>query len=351
MKKIISALAFSIPLLMTGMVGLILVLAIGVTSAFVALPKQNPSNMVIHTNGIQKEVWVDYIISNLFKSSDFMNYCFNESNSVLNGAVVHIPQAGSKATVVKNRSSLPATISQRTDTDITYALDVYTTDPTLIRNADQLEISYDKIGSVLTEHVESLREVIGDYLLYSWCPTVTGQIIRTTGSAVATALAPSATGTRKKFLKEDLKEAQRLMNKQNIPAEDRYALVPTDMYSQLMDDTDLIKRDVGKEVDLRTGVVMELYGFKILQRSATTIYDAASPPQPKAVDAVGATTDNLAVICWQKNMVAKAMGTVDFFENLRSPEYYGDVYSAEVRLGGRKRRSDGAGVVAIVQTT
>lgn len=38
-----------------------------------------------------------------------------------------------------------------------------------------------------------------------------------------------------------------------------------------------------------------------------------------------------------------------FFEDEGNPQYYGDIYSALVRMGGRIRREDQKGVVAIVQ--
>jgi hypothetical protein len=87
-----------------------------------------------------------------------------------------------------------------------------------------------------------------------------------------------------------------------------------------------------------------------MERSSTTIYTEATPPVPKAPGAAAAATDNQSVICWQKNAVAKALGSAKFFEQLNTPLYYGDVYSAAIRLGGRKRRTNGEGVIAVVQT-
>jgi hypothetical protein len=143
------------------------------------------------------------------------------------------------------------------------------------------------------------------------------------------------------------------MNKLKIPKEDRYALFPTDLLAELKSDDKLIVRDGvnGGELELKNGIIMKLYGFNIMERSDTTIYTEASPPVPKAPGAVAAVTDNQAVICWQKNAVAKVLGSTRFFELLGDPTYQGDVYSAAVRLGGRKRRTNGEGVVAIVQAS
>lgn len=298
---------------------------------------------------VQKETWVDYIIGNLFKDNTFLTKCYDESEHVLNGTVVHIPQAGAKPTVVKNRSLLPAVAVQRTDTDITYALDWYTSSPRVITNAEEKEVSYDKMGSVVGEDVETMSDVIAEDILYKWAPTAAANIIRTTGTAVDTALAPGATGTRKPLLGTHLRQAQATMNKQGISKADRWALIPDDMLTQLLADPALTAIQVQAIMDVKEGTIPKLYGFNILTRANACIYDNTGTPVPKTIDAATATTDNLSVLCWQKNAVAKAMGTTDFFENKQDATYYGDVYSAGQRCGGRKRRSDGYGVIAIVQ--
>lgn len=310
---------------------------------------------------IKKELWVKYIVSNLFKGAEFLSLCKRADEYVLQGSLVHIPQAGAKPAVIKNRSSLPATIAKRTDTDIVYLLDEFTSNPTLISNAEKYEESPDKLASVLDEHVQTIREVIGDEMIYNWlagfaasgagspaAAIAAATVLRTTGSNVAAHMA-GATGTRKLFVKENLQAARTLMNKQNVPKEDRYALVSSDMLDQLMQDSDLKKRDMALELDMENGAIARLYGFNILERSYVATYDNASTPVIKAVGAAGAFSDNDVVLCWQKNSVELALGSVQVFEELNKPDYYGDVYSALVRAGGRKTRKDAEGVVAIVQ--
>lgn len=323
--------------------------AIGIAGGALAAYSNVPEyTFGITPMGISKEIWVDYIIGNLFKDNGFMDKAYNADQFVLAGSVVHIPQAGAKPTIVKNRSSFPATAVLRTDTDITYTLDEFTTDPTHIKDAEKVELSYDKISAVLSEHVDSLRETVSDNLLYNWRATASGQIVRTTGGAISAHLT-SATGNRKKFIKEDLMKARKVLNIQNISKEDRYALLSSEMYDQLMGDADLIKRDYASELDMKNGVIIRLFGFNLMERSGVLVYDNTGTPVPKAVGAAGAATDNDAIMCWQKNAVERAMGTVDFFEDIKNPLYYGDIYSALLRMGGRKRRTNGEGVVAIVQ--
>lgn len=299
---------------------------------------------------VQKETWVDYIMGNLFKDNEFLKYCYDESEHVLNGVVVHIPQAGTKVSVKKNRSMLPAAVVQRTDADITYTLDYFTSDPRLITNAEDKELSYSKIESVIGEDVATLGDTVADDILFKWCPNLAANIIRTTGVADAVALATGATGTRKAVLGADLRKAQAKMNKANVSKTDRYALFDDDMLTQLMADASLTNAQLQLLVDAKEGKIQRLFGFNILTRSTVATYDNAGTPVPKSIDAAAATTDNLAVLCWQKHAVAKAMNAKpEFFENKQDATFYGDVYSAGQRAGARIRKSDQLGVIAIVQ--
>jgi len=299
---------------------------------------------------IQREIWEAEIQENLYKENPHLNYARNVDEFVIGGSVVHIPNAGAKPVVVKNRTVFPAVAIRRTDNDITYALDVYSTDPTHITNAEQIEISYPKLQSVIRDHTETLNEAIGNEMIYVWAPSLTAQIIRTTG-AVTPAHLPSAIGNRKLLLGADLKNARTKMNKQNISAKDRFALIDSDMYAQLEADATIVSRDGanGGELNMREGIVKRLYGFDIMERSTTVIYTNAAPPVKKATSAAAAATDNGAVLCWQKNSVERALGSIKFFETLNDATYYGDVYSAEVKFGGRISRTNEEGVVAIVQ--
>ncbi len=301
---------------------------------------------------IQKEIWQDHIEGNLFKNNEFLLASTDAGQYVLNGHVVHIPQAGALPTVVKNRSSVPATVVQRGDTDITYTLDEYTTDPILIPNAETFELSYNKRESVLSEYETSLRETVADNLLIDWSPSDgTGVIIRTTGAAVATTLA-GTTGNRAKFVVNDLKNAQLQLNKQNVPMEGRYALISADMFQQLTDDMSATQyRDFSAAYDVKDGVLGRLFGFNIMMRSGVVTYTNDLAPVVNPYGTTPAVTDNDGILCWQIGAVERALGDIKFFERIGDPTYYGDVYSVSVRMGARKRRSDAKGIVAIVQAT
>ena len=322
-----------------------------------------PHTTGVYRQAVQTEVWANYIIERLFKDNKFLTHAFSDDDKVLMGKIVHIPQPGAAPNVVKNRTSYPGVAIQRADTDILYALDNYTTDPTHIPEADKIELSYDKINSVYGDHAGYISQAVADNAIYNWltnfavgtatqtAPTIIG----TTGGTAATAAAATvsgATGNRLILAHEDLKKAKLVLNKQNIPAENRYALIDSDMLDQLTTSMNSTQFNAFSQYfNAETGVVGQLYGFNILERSSVAYAETASGAT--TINAVGAAADagtNAVAICWHENAVSRALGEVKFFENIDRAEWYGDVYSAYLRFGGRLRRADGAGLVAIVQT-
>jgi hypothetical protein len=181
-------------------------------------------------------------------------------------------------------------------------------------------------------------------------PTLAANIIRTTGSLVPTHL-PVSTGTRKALTLADFRAARSLMNKQKVLKTDRYAVLSEDMFSQLSAQLETTStRDYSVVFDPIEGEIKKLYGFIIVTTPNMPIYDNAATPVVRPVGAAGAITDNDAVLFYQKNHVEMALGEIKFFETTGSAIDYGDVYSALVRMGGRKRYANETGVIALVQT-
>ena len=132
--------------------------------------------------------------------------------------------------------------------------------------------------------------------------------------------------------------------------EGRYALISADMFQQLTDDMSATQyRDFSAAYNAETGVVGRLFGFNIMMRSAVVNYANAANPVINAYGATPNATDCDGVLCWQTNAIERALGAIVFFEKIGDPTYYGDIYSVGVRIGGRQRRADAKGIVAIVQ--
>jgi hypothetical protein len=310
---------------------------------------------------IQVQIWQNHIEEELFKDNEFLRHSHSADANVINSSVVHIPQSGGSGNVEKNRSSLPATIRKRTDTDIVYVLDEYTTDPVLIPDADKHELSYDKRSSVLGEDMDKLKEGVAEETIYSWLTStaITGyaatalpsaSVLETTGDA-APATAPSATGTRKKMTRTDLQRAKTFLKKQKKWMNGKMcALITPEMEADLFPATDLItatEMNAVTEEERREGVMYKTQGFKIFVR--TSVVRLNTGGTILTPEAAGSATDDEAALFWYELSVEFAYGATKAFENLNEPTMYGDVYSFLVRAGARARRAGYEGICLIKQ--
>lgn len=305
-------------------------------------------NGVLFVGGIQKEIWLGDIVGNLFKANPHLNYAMNADEFVLAGKVVHIPNAGGKPNIERNRSKLPATVLKRNEVDIYFVLDEFTSDPMLIPNADKYELSYDMRNSVIGEQKATLAETIGDWFYYYWAATLSTAMRRTTGSATA---GHYGTGNRKAVTADDIKAVAKMFDNWNIPQEGRVACLDAELMDQLTSAMGISTyRDFSQYYDAAKNVLGKLYGFEFLAPRSTVLrYDNTATPVVYDPTAAVGSADNGAGLFWQRELVIRALGENELFENLGDATYYGDLYSALVRAGGRKKRNDGKGVVALVQ--
>ncbi len=296
------------------------------------------------------EIWETDVVENLYKDNMFATFCFNADQYVLKGKVVHIPVAGAPGQVKKNLAAFPQAALKRTDNDITYAIDTFYLLPRHIEDIEKYELSYDKRQSVVGEDQAFLIQCAMDSLLYRWAPLVAKTLL-TDGIATPATLAGAA-GNRLKFTKEAFEAIFLLLNAANISPNGRVALLTAHHYSQFMASlTPGEKTDVGRVVDLKNGVIGEYLGFKIMMRSEVLRYrgaDGAFAVVDELDEAYAADPDDRAAsLFWQKDAVERAFGQVKMFDNPGRAEYFGDIFSMTLRLGGRIRRANG--VYAVVE--
>jgi hypothetical protein len=225
--------------------------------------------------------------------------------------------------------------------------------PSHITSAEAQEVSYDKMDSVMGDHLGVLNERAAEEHAIKILNGLSGTLsTRFTTGAAAAAYITGQTSTRKLFLPADLKAAGLILNSQNAQKNDRYALLDSNALDQLTTGMDATQYNAFNQYyNAQTGQIGRLYGFDIFERSAVAVA-AAWTTGNLAVNAYGAAvaTDDIAVnLCWQKDSATRAMGEVLMYESIMNPLYAGDIYNASLRFGGRRRRTDNTGVVAIAQ--
>ena len=307
-----------------------------------------------------KQAFLKDIQEKLFAGAGFVKESVSHDQWVTND-VVNIPQSGALPDVVADRSTLPATIKQRTDDNKTYSLIEFSTDPIVLNDTELLRLSYNKRQSVISHHIAKMNDRIALQAMYQWASTgallsAGGQIILTSDStnADATANAPGATGNRNSIALADIAAAAGKLDDDDVPQDGRYMIIPAKMYWNhlLGHNQSIMSRDYNPDPEaLKMGAVKKLYGINIIPRSYTTVYANAATPTLKAVGAATATTDCFGTVVYQRDQVAKALGSIKFFEQKDAPEYYGDIISAKVLFNATKLRTDAKGIATIVQDT
>lgn len=294
---------------------------------------------------LNKEIWIDSIVGNLFADNTFLARSINHS-AFVNNKTVHVPNAGSAPEVTKNRSTYPAEAGARADYDLSYNLAEFSTAPFYVTNVEETELSYDKRESIVSACRGALQEAVAADVLKSWTPASFAKVA-TTGSAVAAHLA-SQTGTRKAVTVADILAVKKEFDKANLPQDGRCLLLDYEMYSELLGAlTESQANAFLATADAAKGIVGKIYGFDVYQRGEVLRTNAAGT----ALATTNAATDQAAAIAWHKDCVSVAQGETELFEREKDPLYYGDVVSALVRAGGSYTRNDKKGVVLLVQAS
>ncbi len=377
MKKHFSIYRFALAIVMAAGAGLIVMAVFGSVLAFLigfgislfisCLPGKTKG---MAFEGLATEVWQESVERNLWRSNKFLAASVDDSKYV-NNLSVHIPNAGNPPEVTIN-GVLPAGAVDTESLDFQdrkYDIDVFRTPPFRVKNADKAIHSYDEMDAVLFESMSAINQKLAEQILIKWAPTGTSllvdgittnaNIIRTSGivnnnpdAARKTVLAhlKGASNERLAFGVYDVILAASILDDADIPEEDRYMLLDSQMHRQLLSDLSKTEMsDFSRAMDPKTGVIGSLFGFSFFKRSRVLAYNNAANPVVKALGAAGAADDNAAALFWWKGAVSKASGDVKVFPKSDDPTYYGDIVSLEVRAGGANRRPTELGIGAIVQ--
>ena len=295
---------------------------------------------------LNTEIWINDIVEDFWPDNSFISRSVDHS-SYVNNHTVHIPQAGAAPEVTKNRSQFPASIGTRTDSDLTYNLDIYDVPPLRVQKLADVELSYDKRQSMLKQSKETLMNYVHMDILKKWVPNgVT--TVATTGEAAPAHVHSTATGNRKKMTRADVEKIKMIFDSQDVPAEGRTILLDAVMYNQLVNSlTQAENVNFIAGADSAKGVMGKFLGFDFMMRS--TLLQTAAGGTLKT--GAAAATDCAAGLAWQQESVSRALGEVVAFENNSDPTYYGDIFSYAVRAGGSCIRSDKKGIILLYQGT
>ncbi len=297
-----------------------------------------------------RTAWLRQIAEDLFKDNEFLNYGLNWDEFVQAGMLtVVVGQSGGASGVSRNRSVFPATVSERSDSDISYDMIDYTSDPRRIRALLQKQYGYDYRGSIIRQDTALMKQMIAEDILYAWRPEVTKRIVKTTGSAVIASANSVATGNRKAVTLADFVRCDKVMNDDNIPVSGRKAIITPQAKMDLLNDPNVQGTNIFQQLtDYKDGQVAKVMNFDVMVRSSVLTFNAGGTAA-KLPEAAGATTDCEGNLFWHPLFVGRSVGNMEVFFNPGQAAHYGDLFSLEAQAGGKKYYADGRGVIGLVQ--
>ncbi len=300
---------------------------------------------------IQKELWLPVIEENFYSNWGILSQLAKDDSVYVmrNGShvKVHIPNAGAGEDILKNNTSYPVSVVERTDVTVEYDVDSFQLPPVRVGHYDAAMLSYDKLSSVTKDLMGGIGEHIMLNSFVNWyIGKETGKFVETSDTGnTATSDAPASTTTVLGLGQADVKKAAKILDLQKVPATGRILLLAPQMFYQLHDSI-IEKFDI---VD-NDGMLMldkPFYGFSV--RMTHTVLNVESDGTARPVGNAGATSDLQVGFAYQKDQVSIAKEQTFVYSAEDRPEYYGDIISSESFAGASYRRYDKKGIVPILQ--
>ena len=283
-------------------------------------------------------------------------------DAYINGLYVNVPQSGTLATpfLIDTNTSYPLSITQVSAQSLQYQMQFISTPVQLLTDYDLQFSKADLRASLVDVHSNYLGQFVSETIINSWAvagATAGGDPLATYTftSGATTSYGPNGDLARAALTRADFINASRLMTKQGIPSQSRFAVIPSDMIADIRSDASLTYvfafNDNFKDV-VAQGAIGMLEGFMLFECGYTVIYSSALAKQP-----VGTATANgqrWATLFCHRGSVSKAQGPLKL--NISSgttgglPQYGGsDLYSITTVAAGSPLRLDRKGIITCVQ--
>ena len=287
---------------------------------------------------LNKEIWINQILSGFYLDDSFLQKVVNYSEFVENDRL-HIPAAGIDPKVLIDNTTYPIKVVERDDEDNEIPLAKFETENTLVRRPDAIEYSYNKLESVIGQHRATLRKSVAMKAAHAYAPsadTTDTPVILTTGAAV---------NGRRRMTFADILTLKERFDEAEIPLTDRYIILhPKHVSDLLLEDIELFK-DL---TNIKDGEPHKFAGFGCYQFAQMPTYKTVGGKLTKVPFAEAATSQFASVAFYAKE-VMKADGDVYMYASIDDPKERGTIVGFDKRFVALPIR--GKGIGAIVSDT
>jgi hypothetical protein len=286
--------------------------------------------------GLAKEIWIDSVMDGFYPNDSFLSRSVDMSVYVDNDKI-NLAEAGVDPTVLINNTSYPVAVAEQADTPISLVLDTYDTENTVVRNAEQVELVYDKLKLVTGKHQKALRSKFGQKAVHSWCPASDA-----TFTPVFGATGGDNGNTLKRMTLKDFFTMAGKFNNLDLPIEGRVCVLsPLHLTDLALEDKDLFK----VFMNLTEGQITRLFGFDVYVNSKTANFNKTTGVKTAFGAAAAPATDTHSSLFYVETEVMRADGTTDMFFQLKSPTERGDIIGFQKRALALPIRSKAIGAI------
>lgn len=265
---------------------------------------------------LTKEIWLADIMEAFIPDSSFLSAASSMDQFVENDKI-NLAEAGINPNVLINNSTYPVAFAERSDTPLELVLDVYDTEGTVLRNADLIELAYDKRQSVINGHRNALLNKFAQKAIHAYAPASDATFTPVLGTSGA------LTNGFKVITFQDLLDLKTRFDDLDAP-DDRVLVLAPAHYNQLAkQDITLMKAIMqGKE---------PLFGFRLFTYSKTPKFNKTTFAKTAFGAAAAPATDTISSVAFVGSEVMRAQGSFDMFDRLRDPEQKGDIINFQMR--------------------
>ena len=285
---------------------------------------------------LNKQIWVDQIQKHFYPAVSFLNFP-QKFDQYVTADFINMADAGFDPDVLINNTTYPITIKEREDTPLSFELDLFETENTLVRKPESVELSYNKLDSVIYGHKMALLTKTAMKAAHAYAPvsnTDNTPIIVTTGED---------NGDGFKRLKvEDILKLKRKYDLLDVPTDKRF-LVLDPRHTE-----DLITFDLKsfKDItDFTNGLPKRFAGFNVLEFTKNPKYNSQTLEKIPFAALGNNATDTFCSFAFSSDEVMKADGTVGMYERLNDPELRGTVVGFDKRFIALPIRNKAIGAI------
>ncbi|MFK5855383.1 MAG: hypothetical protein QM503_04570 [Bacteroidota bacterium] len=255
---------------------------------------------------LQRELWTGELIKGFRHANTFLSRIGKKDQYVKNN-VIHLAQIGVDPAVLINNSTYPIPSAARADADIPIGLDKLETENTIITDDELLAIPYDKPGSVIEQHRESLEQKAAEKSIHSLCPltdTSNTPVLFTSGDATG------YTYNRKRLTNNDIIRMKKALDDLKVPLDGRELVLCNQHVEDLLMTSQAFKEQWYKR---KTGEILDMFGFKISQFVTNPLFSSTNSQKKAFGSAAAAGTDLETSVVYYNKRAVQARGIVKMY--------------------------------------